>query len=215
MACIAGLPAALASRAITITMFRAASGSEKPRRRIDEDAVGWRQLRDDLHALALEHGTTWLGLPKRVEVCPTMSGRDFELWQPLLAVAAWLESHGAIGLLKLMQDHALTTIDAAKDDQVGDADEILLRILAEKRLNCETPQPKEILTAAQEAEPTLFRQWSAKGVSNALRRYGIRTVAVHGRKLYSRMTLEELHHIAATYGVDLGVDEETEEPAMV
>ena len=82
-----------------------------------------------------------------------MNGRDFELWQPLLAVAAWLESLGAKGLLKLMQGHALATIDAAKDDQVGDADEILLRILTEKRLNCETPQPKEIYAIASGRAP--------------------------------------------------------------
>jgi len=124
----------------------------------------------------MEHGPTWLELFKRVEVCPAMSGRDFELWQPLLALAWWLESHGARGLLGLMQQHALETIDADKDDQVSDADESLLRILAEKRANLEAPTPGEILKAAQEAESNVFRQWSPKGVANALKRYGLRTV---------------------------------------
>ena len=64
LACIAGLPPALASRAIPVTMFRSPPGSEKPRRRIDADPEGWQRLRDELHALALEHGPTWLELPE-------------------------------------------------------------------------------------------------------------------------------------------------------
>jgi hypothetical protein len=208
LACVAGLPPALASRCIPIIMFRAAPGSDKPRRRIDGDPAGWQRLRNDLHALALEHGPTWLELPARADVCPAMSGRDYELWQPLLALAAWVESHGADGLLGLVQEHALATIDAGKDDQVGDADEILLRLLAERRANLDTPTPGEILKAAQEAEPTVFRQWSAKGAANALKRYGVRTVEVHGRKVYSRVTLADLRRIQATYGVALGLPEQ-------
>ena len=121
LACIAGLPPALASRAISITMFRSPPGSEKPRRRIDADPAGWQRLRDELHALAMEHGPTWLDLPSRTDVCPTMSGRDYELWQPLLALAWWIESHGARGLLGLLQEHALATIDAGRDDATPDA----------------------------------------------------------------------------------------------
>ena len=65
-------------------MFRAAPGSDKPRRRIDADAKTWVQLRDDLHALAMGYGLTWIKLAGKTDVCPAMSGRDFELWQPLL-----------------------------------------------------------------------------------------------------------------------------------
>ena len=104
LACIAGLPPALASRCITVTMFRAAPNSEKPRRRTDADPKGWQTLRNDLHAVAMEHGPTWLDLAQRTDVCPTMSGRDYELWQPLLALASWVESKGARGLLKLLQN---------------------------------------------------------------------------------------------------------------
>jgi hypothetical protein len=211
LACVAGLPPALSSRCIPIIMFRAASASDKPRRRIDADPAAWQRLRDDLHAMALEHGPMWLDLPMRADVCPAMSGRDWELWQPLLALAAWIESHGARGLLGLVQQHALATIDAGKDDQVGDADETLLRLLAERRANMEAPTAGEILKAAQEAEPAVFRQWSAKGVANALRRYGLRTVEVHGRKVYSRVTLADLRRIQATYGVVLGLCEPSEE----
>jgi len=113
-------------------------------------------------------------------------------------------------VLALVQGHALATIDAAQDDQVGDAEEILLRLLAERRANDETPSPGEILKAAQEVEPTVFRQWSAKGVANALKRYGLRTVEIHGRKVYSHVTLTDLRRIQATYGVVLGLPEQSD-----
>ena len=52
LACIAGLPPALASRCVPLTMFRAAPGAAAARRLPDDDPEGWRSLRDDLHALA-------------------------------------------------------------------------------------------------------------------------------------------------------------------
>jgi hypothetical protein len=144
-------------------------------------------------------------LAKKADVCPEMTGRNFELWQPLLALASWFESRGVGGLLKLMQEHALATIERGKDDQVADADEILLRILAERRANSETPQAKEILEAAQEEEEAgFFRSWSAKGVANTLKRYGITTSYRHGDRVY-KTPLAELHRIQATYGLTLTV----------
>ncbi len=62
LACIAGLPPALATRCIHIAMFRSGPNSEKPRRRIDDAPNEWQRLRDELHVLALEHGSTWLAL---------------------------------------------------------------------------------------------------------------------------------------------------------
>ena len=207
MACVAGLPPALASRSIGITMFRAPRGSEKPRRRIDGDPEGWQRLRDDLHSIALEYGPTWLDLSERCEVCPAMSGRDYELWQPLLALAWWLESLGAGELLGLMQEHAVATIGAGADEQVGDADELLLRILAERRLAGETPKAGEILAAAQDAEQTMFRQWSSKSVSNVFRRYGLETKKTRTAREY-HTSLANLRQIQDTYGLALGLPDE-------
>jgi hypothetical protein len=209
LACIAGLPQALASRAIPITMFRSPPGSEKPRRRIDAVPQDWQRLRDDLHALALEHGPTWLELPNRTDVCPPMSGRDYELWQPLLALASWVESHGAHGLLTLLQDHALETIDAGRDDATPDADETLLRILTEEIRTGLVPTPGNILDKAQKTDLVGFKNWTARGVSEHLKRYGAVTRKSHGRKVFSRVTLESLQAIQESYGVDLGFDEKS------
>ncbi|MCE5268284.1 MAG: hypothetical protein LLG00_10410 [Planctomycetaceae bacterium] len=210
LACIAGLPPALASRAIPVTMFRSPPGSEKPRRRIDANPEEWQELRDALHSLAMEHGATWLELPSRSDVCPMMSGRDYELWQPLLALASWIESHGARGLLKLLQEHAMATIDAGRDDTTPDSDETLLRILTDEVRVGTIPTPGDILAKAQAIDAAGFKTWKARGVSEHLKRYGAVTHKSCGRKVYGRVTLESLRAIQASYGVDLGFDEKSD-----
>jgi hypothetical protein len=208
LACITGLPPALASRCITILMFRACPDSVKPQRRIDEDPAGWQRLRDDLHALALEHGSTWLDLAQRTSVCPRgISGRAYELWQPLLALASWVESYGADKLLPMMQRFALDSIDGAKDDQIPDADETLLEILANKLRIGNSPTPSEICERAKEIDKATFDKWAARTVSNRLKIYGIVAKKVDRRREY-RNTLADLGRIQRHYGIDLGIKDE-------
>lgn len=211
LACIAGLPPALASRAIPVMMFRSPPGSDKPRRRIDAEPQRWQQLRDDLHSLALEHGPAWLELPGRTDVCPAMSGRDYELWQPLLSLAAWMESHGAEGLLALMQEHALAAIDDNRDDATPDHDETLLRLLADAVRGGEAPTAAELLAAAARDDARTFDKWTARAVSGHLKRYGLTTNKTGGRKVYGRVTLADLLAIQTTYHVELGFDDEVTE----
>jgi hypothetical protein len=208
LGCINGLPPALASRAIPVTMFRSPPGSVKPRHRIDAVPHKWQAIRDDLHALALEHGPVWLELAGRDEVCSAMSGRDFELWQPLLSLAEWIESHGASGLLGLMQDHASATINEGRDDTTPDCDETLLRILADFIQSRTEPTAGDILERAKAKEPRAFESWSARAVSGHLKRYGLSTNKTAGRKLYSHVTVDTLLNIQTNYHVDLGFDNE-------
>jgi hypothetical protein len=206
LACIAGLPPALSSRCIPVTMFRAAPDSPKPKRRIDANPQEWQRLRDDLHALMLENGTAWLDLARRLDVCPDgIDGRAHELWQPLLALAAWIESHGAVGLLDLMRRHALACIDVGKDDQIPEADEMLLELLTEFVRRGQEPTLGEILTKAKERDPTTFERWIARTVSKRLSNYGIQPpTKSHGERRYKHVTLDALEHIQRHYGIDLG-----------
>jgi len=207
LACIKGLPPALASRCIPITMFRAERGSAKPRQRIDKDPATWQRLRDGLHVMVLEHGAEWSELVSREDVCPEMSGRNYELWHPILALASWTESHGASGLLDLLKDHALKTIVEYADDQVADVDEVLLRILADAVREGEAPQAKELLDRARDQEPDSFKTWSPKGVATALNRYGLRTHKTGGCRRYGHVTLPDLRRIQGAYSLDLGFEQ--------
>ena len=207
LACIRGLPEALSSRCIPVMMFRADKTSPKPRRRIDGHAERWRALRADLHALALEYGPNFLDLAGRGHVCPAMSGRQYELWQPLLALASWVEDHGAKGLLAMMQGFATASNESAEDEQTPDCDEVLLRTLAEVVRAGLSPIAKDVLEKAKETEPQTFANWSAKGAANALRRYGVETRKTHGRRSYGHVTLGDLQRVQMTYNMDLGLPE--------
>jgi len=207
MACIRGLPPELSSRCITVVMFRAAKGSKKPRRRIDDYGAQWQGLRDDLHALALSCGSDFLELARQDGVCPEMAGRAFELWQPLLSLASWVESRGAEGLLKLMQGHAAASIESGQEDQTPDCEEILLRTLA-YLLQCgRSPIAKDVLEKAKEEEPQTFANWSPKGVASALKRYGVKTHKTVGRRSYGHITLDQLRRIQTAYNMDLDLPE--------
>ncbi|MCG3136719.1 MAG: hypothetical protein HJJLKODD_00555 [Phycisphaerae bacterium] len=211
IACIGSLPEALASRCIRINMFRADPTSEKPRRRIDADPQRWADLRDNLHAIALEHGPTWLELADRSDVCPAMSGRDYELWQPIMAIAAWLEGLGADALLPLIQDHARQLIELNRDDTVPDADETLLKLLATSVLSSghHVLTTNELLRRANETEPNTFKHWSSRGITSTMKRYGIITSKNNGQRTFAKVTLSQLVKIERIYGLDLGIPKES------
>lgn len=208
IASIANPPESLASRGIRITMFRAAADSPKPRRRLDAEPHRWQAIRDDLHALALAHGPTWIELAGRSDVLPkALANRDGELWQPLLALAAFIEDAGARGLLALMQAHAVAVATESQDDATPDADETLLRILA-GHVAAGTQdglKPINVLKRAQEIDSATFAKWSAKGISNTFKKYGLKTHKGHGSigKTYSKVTVEALRRIESAYSLDL------------
>ena len=189
-------------------MFRASPYSPKPQRRIDADPAAWQALRNDLHALALDNGSILLNLAGKSDVCPKgISGRDWELWQPLLALASWIESHGAACLLHLMQQVALTSIDAAKDDHIPEADEVLLEVLTEAMKRGDRPTPGELLARAQERDANTFGKpggngprWQPNTISRRLRAYGIPVPAkCNGQRRYRDVT-KLLRRVQRNYG---------------
>ncbi len=204
LACIAGVPPALSSRCIQIPMFRASQDSAKPRHRIDDEPHRWQDIRDGLHATVLEHGRSLRSLPQREDVCPALNSRPYELWQPLLSLAGWFQEHGALGLLPLMQHHALHCVEATRDDSIPDAEEVLLRFLADQLRLGERPRAIDLLRIAAEQEPMVFRSWSPGGVAMVFKRYGIQVHRSHGRKVYREEALLQLMRVQNSYGIDLG-----------
>ncbi len=206
LACIAGLPPTLTSRCIPIMMFRSPSTSEKPKRRIDADPAGWQALRDDLHAFALERGGDLSRFVGQRDVVPAgITGRNYELWQPLLALAGWLQRSGAESLLPLMQQHAGVSVAGAKDDTVPEADELLLEVLAERTRSVNPPTSAELLEAVQRRDGVTFKAWSPNGVTRRLKTYGINTPKkVNGERRYRDVTPTQLREIQSRYGMELG-----------
>jgi hypothetical protein len=202
LAAINELPPTLATRCLAVPMFRSPPGSMKPRLRVEADGKQWQMLRDALHILALEHGSEWLALPARQDVVPEMSGRNFELWQPLLSIAAWLEDHGAHGMLDLLRQHALLLIESSREAATPPDDEAILRALARAVGSGIAPTAGELLATVQAAEPSLFHKWTAKGVSNHIKRYGIASRKCNGRHIFDPSPADLLR-VQQSYGIDL------------
>jgi hypothetical protein len=209
LACIAGLPPTLVSRCIPIAMFRSAGDSPKPKRRLDEDPAAWQGVRDDLHVLALEYGPVWVELSSRVKVVPPcIGGRNYELWQPLLALAWWLQECGCDGLLGLMQAHAVASVAGAKDDAIPEADETLLELLAEAVRHHNPPTTRSLLDSAKVRDEVTFKLWHPKTVGTRLKAYGIPyPPKTNGERRYRDVTPAQLLQIQQRYGVDLGMAE--------
>jgi len=201
--------ATLASRCIPLPMFRSHKGSQKPRLRPEGDAKRWKMLRDAMHAVAMEHGSDWLSLPSRQDVVPEMSGRNFELWQPLLAIASWLEERGAAGLLGVLQEHALRCIESSRESSTQPDDEVLLLALARAARDRVRPTAGELLAVAQQQEPSLFAKWSARAVAAHLARYGIRSRKTDGRHVFDPATADLLR-VQRSYGIDLDLTDPDE-----
>lgn len=201
-ACINELPPTLASRCLAVQMFRSPPGSPKPRLRVEADGPLWQVLRDAMHILAMEHGSEWLALPARQDVVPEMSGRNFELWQPLLSIAAWLEDRGARGMLELLRKHALLLIESSREAATPPDDEALLRALARAVGGGVAPTAGELLATVSEAEPSLFHKWSARAVASHLGRYGLRSRKTMGRNVFDPSP-DELRRVAEAYSLDL------------
>jgi hypothetical protein len=208
LACIAGLPPTLASRCIPVMMFRSAADSEKPKRRIDADPASWRAIRDDLHVLALEYGPVWADLSARKNAVPSaIGGRNYELWQPLLALAAWLQECGCDTLLSLVQSHALVSVANAKDEAIPEADEILLELLAEAVREHRAPTSGDLLADAKRRDEVTFKSWHPRTVASRLKTYGIAVPKkLNGARRYRDVTPAQLADIGRRYGIELGFE---------
>ncbi len=206
IACVSGLPPSLISRCIQIPMLRASKKSLKPRQRIDAEPRRWQDVRDRLHAVALNHGSIWLELVERTDVCPEMSGREFEIWQPLLALAAWLDDLGQSGLYETMIKHAKRCIEETRNEAVSESDERLLRCLAKKLTAGSEPCASDICQAVKlEPGGQLFDAWSDRGIAARLKAYGLATSSSNGKKIYRQELLPLLYRIQENYAIELGL----------
>ncbi len=203
---IKNVPAALASRCIRISMFRAGKNSLKPTRRIDEDPQRWIALSDDLHSFALSNGQQFIKASQEIIRCDGLYGRDMEVWRPILAHAKMIQDSGAIGLLDLVKEHAKKSVISISDDTTPESDEILLCLL--KELLDEDPNgitASRLLEKAKEQDPTMFNVFSPRGVGEVLKRYGVKSHRRGGKRLY-QPTEKQLLAIQESYGIDLGIE---------
>ncbi len=199
-ACIVGLPPELLSRCITIGMLRAPKDSPKPRRTIGSAPHAWADIRDELHVMAIDHFQAWPRLARRSDVCPEMSGREYERWQPLLAIARWLDDAGMRGLHKRVEQFAVELIDDAIDEGVPDMEAALLQAFFGLVTSGTYLKASEILDDAKRSDPRL-ESWSPRGVSTSLKKYSFKTSKTNRGRVY-RAVPEDIERIKQNYGLE-------------
>ena len=211
---INNMPAALASRCIRISMFRAGKNSPKPSRRIDDDPQRWIALSDDLHAYVLAKGPQFIKASKEIIHCEGLYGRDMEVWRPILALAKMIEDSGAEGLLDLVKEHAIKSVALISEDTIPESDEILLCLLKEL-LECEPlgVTASRLLDKAKEQDPAMFNVFSPRGIGEVLKRYGIKSHRKGGKRPY-QPTEKQLLAIQESYGIDLGIEKTEPVPVV-
>ena len=200
---INGVPPALASRSIEITMQKADPDSQKPNRQIG--TYDWQPIIDALHILAIDNGNAWLDMASQNNRGAGLNGRDNELWKPLVAIGQWFESHGVDGLTDTLVEHANTSAADSRELATSDIDNTLLTILASKLRRGALPTNKEILDAARDEDSITFKSWSDRGIGSRLRAFGLRTSKSNGRRVYR--DIDKLRDIERRHGLDFGFGE--------
>jgi hypothetical protein len=203
IACINALTGPLATRCIPVQMFRAPPDSPKPRRRIDENPQRWSDLRDDLHCLALgELGRHAPLLSVTPDACP-LGGRQYELWQPILSIADWLDSLSSRQMTKRLADLARQLVIENQEEFVSETDLILLRVLTEQLLRDREPSCDDILQKAKMVHEPSFRHMTPRSVAVILKRFGLTTVRESKRRFFRDPELEQLKRIERHYSIEL------------
>lgn len=176
---IQAMPAALASRCITIQMLRARDEDPQGNRSLDDEPQEERGVRDMLHCWALEHAYRVITMPlPKVGV----ANRDYELWAPLLRIVA---DAGDLDAFNRMVAHAERSSKIVAEDSAPVADPVILAALRSLVSSGQRPTPGEVLRCAHTLDPdAMDRHWKAKRVSNVLSQYGFRTRKSRGRKEY-------------------------------
>jgi hypothetical protein len=206
---IGELPPALASRCIRVSMLRTAGSNAQVRASLDADVARWQQLRDDIHALILARATEILSAAQTADdLTDGLSGRDAELWRPLLVLARLCDSGGSTALPECLRAYADAVVADSQDDTAPEPERILVGMLAASVANQQSDvTPKELLGQAQKAEPAAFRGWTPHRVASALRRYGLHTAKTSGgRRSYRQLTGEHIRRVTRLYGFSITVE---------
>ena len=203
-AAINNLSAPLMSRCIRVMMFRSPKDSPIPKRRIADKSNELQKLREDLHAMALCYGSKFVDIASWKRDCEALSGRNYEVWQPILALARLVEDAGARGLVEIVQTHASKMIELVSEDSVPETDEVVLVTLKEELdTNSYGITSSHLLAKLKEKEPAMFARYYARGIGSILKRYGIISQKSNGKR-WLRPSRDELRVVRESYGIDFG-----------
>lgn len=202
----------LVSRSITLPMFRDVSA--RVNRLLDDSTETWNAIRAGFCEASITFGCELAETFRRPVACG-LTGRNRELWAPLIQLANWFDETGRTKDLKdRLIAHAREVIAQSQVDLMNPIDELLLRTLADQLSAlvdskphvtlADCPRPADVVIAARLRDPQAVRGLSVHRAAAVLRRYGVRT---HQSNLhvYELACLDRLRAVQRAYGVQLGL----------
>ena len=175
---IKGLGEVLESRCIVVRMLR--TTTTKGRLKVNDQCEPWADIRHRLYCFALTHFAAIREIYRNDASIQILENRTNELWQPLLAIAAFLSRYpgGPSDLLAHIIEFAKHKADQASRSGLDDWEEALL--LALEKLTAAETQPsaefgakaiREAMTGFLSAEEV--SEIKAQWIGYALRRFGL------------------------------------------
>jgi hypothetical protein len=127
----------LASRTIIVPLIRTTD-----RYRANADPLDYRlwphdrrALIDDLWALGLAHLAELPHYEAQVNERAQLTGRNLEPWRAILAVAAWLDDNGMVGLFDRLEALSMAYQEERADLEIGDLTALVIRALCRYVVN--------------------------------------------------------------------------------
>jgi len=119
---IKGLEKVLVNRCIKFTMVKTAD-TEKANKNVSESSEDWGYIRHLLYSFALTFFKEIRGIyssDPEIRNIRTISGREAELWFPLLAIAKFIDKNGCNGLFDRIKNVAFTKSQESRSEELDD-----------------------------------------------------------------------------------------------
>lgn len=184
---IGGLDRVLESRCIKITMLRT-KDIDKSNKVVIDRGQDWDYHRQQLYCFGLSNFNDIQEI--YLKECPkwnlrNVSGREGELWFPLLSIALLLERKGYVGLFDRMKEVAILKSEDARSTGLDDWSNALLLALREITISKETDiYNKDILDKMKEYLEDEDSKLSGKWVGKALKKYDVIEGSARKKKGY-------------------------------
>jgi len=206
LANIEGIGDIMADRAIFVYMVKCRDPRIVNKELRPENPV-WRRVKDKLYAFALTH---WKEVRELAETDwgeEEFIGRTKELWNPILAMAAFLERHGIGPLLERMKAYAKEKEEQRiLDERVENVDMLVLRYLVKRVERGGWYALTDLIEGLKEEYGLTGKErWlRARGMGRRLNRLGVLKKRLRKGRTEYFLDPERVRKMGERYDVDVG-----------
>ena len=200
---IKGLGDVLESRCITITMLRALEG-EKANSTVNDRSENWAYKRHLLYSFGLQYFREIREIyeyDKELRHIPMVSGREGELWIPILTLAKLIDRHGGNQLYEHMREIAREKSQESKEEGLSEwANGVILAAEVLARAGKKKVTAKEVregMSAFLDGDEPPKSAW----VAHKLVMLKFKKAERRGGKNYYKLDIKGIEELKERYGV--------------